>query len=151
MLLPPVDIPIPPGAISLGPYEVLSQTSITNQIKRAMRRSLGFDEYLISVSGSERKADFLANYAGLDKDDRQDEVKLAAALDGLLLTLMDAVDEATNGYPNADKHIMRTLASRSLKSLIGDAMQVFMEDVAAELAEVRKEAHVEYAIPTSGV
>ena len=41
MLLPNVDVPVNLGPIGLAPYEVMNQTSITHQVKRAIRRCHG--------------------------------------------------------------------------------------------------------------
>ncbi len=95
----------------------------------------GYDEYLISISGSAEKATFLANYGGLSKDDATDEVKLASVLDDLLKTIIEACD--TNGYPDKDRSILKAAAIRSFKPVLAGAMQVFMEDAAFELAQMR--------------
>ena len=90
--------------------------------------------------GARRKRISFASFAGLSKDDRQDEQKLSAALDGLLCAAIEACDEATNGYPDEDQRILRAIAARSLKSALADAMTVFVEDAAAQLAEMRANA-----------
>ena len=136
-LLPHVDVPISPGMIGL-PYETANVNSIRNQLLRSFRQMRGWSAFELTIPGSERKADFLATFAGLDKNDATSEVKLAAALDSLLSTLIDTVDEAASAYPVEDQRVLKSVAAREIKSLIADAVTVFMEDAAAELAQMRK-------------
>lgn len=137
-LLPNISQPVTPGKMSL-PYDTMNLSSVHNQIMRAMRQSRGFDQYLLTIGGSEAKTDFLAAFSGLSKDDASDEAKLSAALDDLLCVAIETIDDATNGYSDADKPILKALTMRSLKLLIADAVTVFVEDCALELAQIRAE------------
>ena len=137
MLLPRVDPPITPGQFSLGPLEAMNPNSAQRQLMRAMRQTRGFAEYELTISGSDEKAALLGDYAGLSKDDRQDESRLSAALDSLLLTLMEAIDEAVSVYPDEDQRILKAVAARSLKRGLADALKSIVEEADAQLAELR--------------
>ena len=139
MLLPRVDPPVPSGQISLGPYESMNPSSVHRQLMRAMRQTRGFAAYELTISGSDAKASFLAAYAGLSKDDAEDEGKLSLALDSLLLSLMEAIDEAVSAYPDEDHRILKAVAARSLKRSLADALKATVEEADAQLVELRKE------------
>ncbi len=106
---------------------------------RSLRQMHGHDAYLLTVPGSETKANFLAAFSNLSKDDSQDEGKLSAALDSLLLTLIEAIDEAVSAYPEKDWPILTTVAARSLRQSLADAIRSTVEQADAQLADLRKE------------
>lgn len=138
MLLPPPDHPISPGQISLGPYEKMNPNSVQRQIMRAMRQTRGFDAYEITIGGSDEKAALLGDYANLSKGDRQDERLLSSALDSLLLTLIEAIDEAVSAYPDEDQRILKAVSARSLKGTLTLALKNAVEETDVQLQEMRR-------------
>ena len=119
------------------PFETMNTNSLNNQLKRSMRQMRGFDAYLLSIPGSEAKASFLANFAGLSKDDMGYEERLSSALDGLLLSLLEAIDEAVSAYDERDQGILKAVAARSLKRSLADAVRNTVEEADVQLAELR--------------
>lgn len=140
MLLPRIDPPITPGQVSLGPYETLSTASITNQVMRALRQTRGFDAYELAISGTDAKVALLSEFGRLSKDDAADELALSRSLDSLVLTAIDAIDDATSSYAAEDQRILKIVAARSFGHVLADAMKRFVEGAAIQLAEERKNA-----------
>lgn len=138
MLLPPPDHAIPPGSISL-PYETSNPNSLNRQLKRSMRQMRGLAAYELTIDGSEERATFLANFAGLSRDDLGYEERVSGALDVLLSSIMDAIDEAASHYEDKDQPILKTVVARSLKDTLQGAISVAMEDADAQLADIRRE------------
>ena len=119
----------------------MNPQSVNNQLMRAMRQSRGFSAYELQIPGSEAKANFLAGFGNLSRDDRQDEAKLSAALDSLLLTLIDAIDEAVSSYPDEDHRILKVIAAKQLKRVLAHGLTDIIEEADAQLAELRKDRY----------
>ena len=140
MLLPPINPPVDPGKVSLGPFETVNPNSVNRQLMRAMRQTRGFAAYELQIPGIDEKAAFLGDYANLSKDDRQDEAKLSAALDDLLCAAIEACDEAVSVYPDEDQRILKAVAARSLKRGLAHTLKGLVEEADAQLAEIRAKA-----------
>ncbi len=124
-----------------GGQEVFDQNDYANSMRRAGRIMSGHLPYLLMNEVSDQTASALADYAGLTGNDRNNEEKLSFALNDMLKTIIQARDEAVSAYPEEDWPILTTVAARSLKQSLADAIRSTVEQADAQLAELRREAN----------